>query len=161
MGLDMFLSEKVYIGANYQWYEIDGNLQLTKKYEKKTVAIPLDLARVSYIEQEVGYWRKANQIHAWFVRECQEGNDDCRDAYVSIEQLTQLLEDVRIVLSDHDAASDVLPPESGFFFGSNDYDKWYFMQLRNTRTILLTALKDYKAFAKVGIYLSFVYHSSW
>ena len=27
--------------------------------------------------EEVGYWRKANAIHGWFVRNVQNGKDDC------------------------------------------------------------------------------------
>lgn len=29
------------------------------------------------IMEEVGYWRKANQIHAFFVKNVQDGEDDC------------------------------------------------------------------------------------
>ena len=29
------------------------------------------------ISEEVGYWRKANQIHNWFVENVQDGVDDC------------------------------------------------------------------------------------
>lgn len=29
------------------------------------------------IMEEVGYWRKANQIHNWFVENVQDGEDDC------------------------------------------------------------------------------------
>lgn len=29
------------------------------------------------IEEQVGYWRKANQIHHWFVEHVQDGEDDC------------------------------------------------------------------------------------
>lgn len=29
------------------------------------------------IDQEVGYWRKANAIHRWFVENIQDGEDDC------------------------------------------------------------------------------------
>lgn len=30
-----------------------------------------------HIMEEVGYWRKANQIHAFFVENVQDGEDDC------------------------------------------------------------------------------------
>ena len=30
------------------------------------------------IMDQVGYWRKANQIHNWFVENVQDGEDDCR-----------------------------------------------------------------------------------
>lgn len=31
----------------------------------------------SSLQQEVGYWRKANAIHMWFVDNVQNGEDDC------------------------------------------------------------------------------------
>lgn len=31
----------------------------------------------SRIMEQVGYWRKANQIHNWFVTNVQDGDDDC------------------------------------------------------------------------------------
>jgi len=30
-----------------------------------------------FCSKEVGYWRKANQIHNWFVENVQNGEDDC------------------------------------------------------------------------------------
>lgn len=44
------------------------------------------------IQQEVAYWRKANQIHDWFVNNVQDGNDDCECYEVSEEQLRDLLD---------------------------------------------------------------------
>jgi hypothetical protein len=44
------------------------------------------LARVT-----VAYWRKANQIHKWFVDNCQEGVDECQVSDpISREKLTEL-----------------------------------------------------------------------
>ena len=43
------------------------------------------------IEEEVGYWRKANAIHKWFVDNVQDGIDDCGYYEVSQEQLENLL----------------------------------------------------------------------
>ena len=42
--------------------------------------------------EEVGYWRKANQIHKWFVENVQEGEDDCGQYEVSFDQLRELRE---------------------------------------------------------------------
>ena len=47
--------------------------------------------RVRYIEEEMGYWRKANAIHKWFVDNVQDGVDNCAEYYVSDEQLRELL----------------------------------------------------------------------
>lgn len=48
--------------------------------------------RVSHITEDVGYWRKANHIHKWFVDNVQDGADDCKEYYVSEEKLQQLLD---------------------------------------------------------------------
>ena len=46
------------------------------------------------------YWRKANAIHGWFVRNCQDGVDECEPADVTREQLEQLVADCRTVLAN-------------------------------------------------------------
>lgn len=43
-------------------------------------------------------WRKANQIHKWFVDNVQGGNDDCGTYEVGVEQLQELLGIVNKVL---------------------------------------------------------------
>jgi len=83
MGLDMYLIEKKHIGKakvkiiknDYEWYNNEN-----KEYEN-----------VSSINREVGYWRKANQIHKWFVDNCQDGVDNCMEHYVEQEKLKELL----------------------------------------------------------------------
>lgn len=44
------------------------------------------------IYESVGYWRKANAIHKWFVDNVQDGKDDCDYYEVGKEQLEELLE---------------------------------------------------------------------
>jgi hypothetical protein len=46
----------------------------------------------AYVEFTIGYWRKANQIHNWFVENVQGGEDECEPHDVSREQLTELRE---------------------------------------------------------------------
>lgn len=46
----------------------------------------------SSISQQVGYWRKANQIHNWFVENVQNGEDDCGEYEVTKRQLKELLD---------------------------------------------------------------------
>ena len=43
------------------------------------------------IHESVGYWRKANAIHKWFVDNVQDGVDNCNSYEVSKGQLEQLL----------------------------------------------------------------------
>lgn len=40
--------------------------------------------------KELIYWRKANQIHRWFVQNCQNGIDDCGTYPVTLNQLKEL-----------------------------------------------------------------------
>lgn len=88
MGLDMYLNRKKYIGANYEHRNITGNIDIKRDGKN----IPIDFNKVSYIEEAVGYWRKANAIHKWFVDNIQEGVDDCREYYVEKEKMKELLE---------------------------------------------------------------------
>jgi hypothetical protein len=44
----------------------------------------------SEVIEEVMYWRKANQIHKWFVDNVQDGVDDCKEYWVSEEKLQEL-----------------------------------------------------------------------
>ena len=51
---------------------------------------------------------------------------------VTKELLEELIADCKYVLSNHDEAENIIPTSSGFFFGSTDYDEWYFNTLENT-----------------------------
>lgn len=42
------------------------------------------------IFEDIGYWRKANAIHAWFVKNVQNNIDNCQSHEVSKEQLAKL-----------------------------------------------------------------------
>ena len=111
----------------------------------------------------VAYWRKANQIHNWFVLNVQNGEDDCGTYEVSEEQLQELLdtcievkensvlvkgkvmngkeyvngdwkpiwEDGEII-EDPTTAMELLPTQSGFFFGGTDYDNYYMEEIDRT-----------------------------
>lgn len=105
----------------------------------------------------VGYWRKANQIHNWFVENIQDGVDDCNyHREVTEEDLMELLNACQIVLRSCDlvagednvevvenssVAEELLPTASGFFFGSYGYDEWYVEDLRNTIDIINKVLE--------------------
>lgn len=106
------------------------------------------------VEMQIGYWRKANAIHQFFVDNCQGGVDDCREAYVRRETLIELKGLCETILKDKSLAEGHLPPASGFFFGSTDIDEWYFEALQETVTMLTKALE-------LGDEWGFAYQSSW
>jgi hypothetical protein len=109
---------------------------------------------VSEVQIDAGYWRKANAVHAWFVRECQGGDDDCGYYYVDREQLTELKALCQRVIDFKHLANELLPVQSGFFFGNTDYDDYYFQYLQATVEIVDNALK-------LPTDWEFQYHSSW
>lgn len=96
----------------------------------------LDMYLVKRKDTEVAYWRKANAIHNWMVQNVQFGEDDCRDYWVSKEKLEQLLDVCNRVLADNSLAPKLLPTQSGFFFGSTDYDEWYFEDVEYTKKMI-------------------------
>jgi hypothetical protein len=89
------------------------------------------------ITEQVGYWRKANAIHNWFVNNVQDGVDDCAfHNEVTKEYLEELRDICHEVLCNHDLAESLLPTQSGFFFGSTVYDEWYIDDLKKTIDIV-------------------------
>lgn len=101
------------------------------------------------------YWRKANEIHRWFVDTCQDGVDDCEEYEVHPEQLMDLIDRCEQITVDHSLAQDLLPTQGGFFFGSTDYDEWYFNDLEETAINLKAQMLVCPRGARL------VYRSSW
>lgn len=156
MGLDMYLYKKEYIGAEYE-HNIDPDKQNIFIINDKEFPIK----NLSYIIYNVGYWRKANAIHNFFVNECQDGEDDCKEYYVPIHILNKLYKiciEIHLIHKHQSNTeegikriTELLPPKKGFFFGSNEINDDYFDDIQHTITILEPLLNsDY-------IY----YQSSW
>jgi len=134
MGLDMNLNKKTYV-LNWEHTSSEERFDINiTKGGKEFNAI--DTTKVVYIEEEVMYWRKANAIHKFFVDNCQDGQDDCRQYYVHNNFLIELLDYINDILNDHSKAKDLLPAQGGFFFGNTEYDEWYFDALKATKEML-------------------------
>jgi hypothetical protein len=149
MGLDMYLMSELYL-SQYTEGHADIINHIKQHELMKDVNLP-----IKYIRCEAIYWRKANQIHNWFVNNVQDGNDDCKEYYVSGDDLRELRSLVERVLEDHSLAKELLPSSSGFFFGSTDYDEVYFSDLEFTKSRLDELLTE-----KYGRW-DFKYSSSW
>ena len=150
MGLDMYLEKRTYVRQwDFQKPEEQYNVEVTKGGEPANIKSE----RVTHICEELGYWRKANQIHHWFVENVQDGVDNCGEYAVSKAELEELLDLCKQVQSDHSQAEELLPSASGFFFGETDYDEWYYKDIDHTIQILEEALSDTTA--------DYYYSSSW
>jgi hypothetical protein len=115
----------------------------------------LDMMLV-YDGNQIVSWRKANAIHKWFVDNVQDGVDDCGEYKVTKEHLIQLHNACNDILIEHNLAEQLLPTQSGFFFGNTAYDDWYFNDIEETKRIIDEIL-EYKPYCLDELY----YSSSW
>ncbi|WP_280770857.1 hypothetical protein [Salipaludibacillus daqingensis] len=106
-------------------------------------------------EDVVLYWRKANQIHHWFVQNIQEGEDKCEVYEVTHQDLIRLYNTCRSALRQKDRAHEILPTLDGFFFGSTAYDKYFFNELKRTKDELKNIITTFD-FKKGKLY-----YTSW
>lgn len=89
---------------------------------------------------EVGYWRKANMVHNWVETNLGRELENCEETILTVDDLLALKATCEKVLANHDLAPIEMPTASGFFFGSTEYDDWYFSDLRDTIGIVDKAL---------------------
>lgn len=81
--------------------------------------------------EEAAYFRKHNHLLPYFGY-----GENCSNLPISRNQLEQFIEDAKEVLSHEgkddfqQVAAELIPTESGFFFGSVEYGEWYCSELR-------------------------------
>ena len=156
MGLDMYLTGKRYISKHFNEGDTERAQTIQKLFPELQGKVGKwgDDSPVKEVQIEAGYWRKANMIHDWFVKNVQGGEDECRPHYVAREQLEELRDLCKQVLENRELAPQLLPTASGFFFGGTDYDEWYFGDLEATVRIVDDALALPNSW-------EFEYRSSW
>ncbi len=86
-------------------------------------------------DENVAYWRKANSIHNWLIKNGSNVEEDYY-CHISLEKLKELKQTCIAILDDKTLAPTLLPTTSGFFFGSTNYDEWYYQDLQETINIL-------------------------
>ena len=167
MGLDQYLIGKLFIWSSSGQ---GGRREITELVGRKHPFVKgLEASTVVF---EGGYWRKANQIHKWFVDNIQGGEDNCENYPVTFEQL-KILYDlcIKLMVKKSSAqAKKLLPTTSGFFFGGTDYGPDYWNDIQKTIDILaplfgtVAAVIDEAAGNKQEDSfkdLEYEYHSSW
>ena len=169
MGLDMYL--EIRKNEYRSKYSKDKGSRLKLEYPKDITEFIPDLTDLRISRQtnyEVGYWRKANQIHNWFMQNCARRDeydnpiDDCRPIEITVDKLEELLDTCKKVLADHSLAKELLPTADGFFFGSTVYDDYYFGEIEQTVEIIEPVLKFAKHKLEIKDYVWEVYYqASW
>jgi hypothetical protein len=148
MGLDMYLVGKRYLFDDKRSSELNEAAGTTDEFP------------VEQVDVKLAYWRKANAIHKWFVDNVQNGEDDCREYWVSREQLKQLRDLCDRVLKFKHLATEQLPTESGFFFGGTEADEWYYSYLEDTVARLDRVLAEANEGGTLDSF-DFYYRASW
>jgi hypothetical protein len=168
MGLDMYLNARKYVS------QLDYSSEERKTNEVFSTLVDLsgvenltkysDFGGIS-VSYPIGYWRKANAVHGWFVDNLAGGVDECQEIHVPRNALVDLLAACKAVLSvsagvsKQDVADEFgLNPTEGFFFGSYQMDEYYDADLKYTiemieHIISLIPEDDYK--------WEFTYQASW
>ena len=114
------------------------------------------------VDYKIGYWRKANHIHKWFVDNCADGKDECQKIWLSKEDLEKLRSVCAEVMQDHSKAEQLLPTCEGFFFGGTEYDKHYFNDIDKAMKILDACIKFLEEKEKAEDYSwRLYYQASW
>ena len=105
-------------------------------------------------KEEVGYWRKANQIFGWIVNKYPEAHE-CNEVEITMEDLKELLKTCVDALGDEVNAKELLPPKPGFFFGTYEIDERYWYDINLTIRIIAEVIADHEE----GDVITFV--ASW
>lgn len=182
MGLDMYLIAEKYISGFPD--------RPDPEYAPIVKAVGIEPTSANpavNIRAYVGYWRKANAIHAWMCRNLQNDANNCVDVGIDREDLKKLRDVCQrvilasvlgpgrvhvsttysnegkteewedgLVIVDPSVAKELLPTQSGFFFGSTAYDEEYLDDLKKTVEICDRVLND-PALEMTDLY----YRASW
>jgi hypothetical protein len=157
MGLDMYLDKKLRISE----YDYDQNDKTLVDKVLKLIEVEDKSENYKHITISVPaiYWRKSNQIHRWFVDNCQGGVDDCREVEVEVKQLENLLNEIQDQLNHKDKIT--LKPQGGFFFGNTEIDEWYWADLERSKEGLKREIDFQHKEQEKKRYWEFTYQSSW
>lgn len=108
MGLDMYLVARKHVsGHTFYAHEERGHYHAIVRELEVGEIVSSDSPSID-VQVTCAYWRKANAIHAWFVRECQGGEDDCRTQPVTLDQLRELRDTCSRVLDSIDTRKGVI-----------------------------------------------------
>lgn len=91
------------------------------------------------------YFRKVNFLFKYY--EDRGKMYDQWYAFTDADDIDDIIDKCEQVLQDHSLADELLPTQSGFFFGGTDYDDWYFSDVKDC----LRQMKNYRELLKDGV----------
>lgn len=92
----------------------------------------LDICIDRVKHSEIGYFRKVNFLVKFFEK---KGFNIRTQEPITVkeEDAEELLDLCNQVLEDHSKAEELLPTMNGFFFGSTDYNEYYFENVKSVK----------------------------
>ncbi len=131
------------IAKNYYWK--------IHPYTKGVIDLPeleqmLEKQVEDFREQYDAYFRKVNFIFHYFEVTVKKMRNQWF-AFVTPEDIDGLIDRCEQVLHNHDLAESLLATQEGFFFGSTDYNKWYFDDVKDC----LKQMRKYRKLLKDGV----------
>ena len=130
------------IATNYDWKihpYTDGILDLPDLKAK------LDREVEGAYEEYNAYFRKVNFLFKYY--EDRGKMYEQYYAFTDADDVDDLIDRCERVLKNHGLAYSLLPTQEGFFFGSTDYDNWYFSDVKDC----LKQMKKYRKLLKDGV----------
>ena len=98
-----------------------------------------------YYGDEDAYFRKVNFLFKYY--EDRGKMHDQYYAFTDASDIDDIIDRCERVLKNHELANELLPTQSGFFFGGTDYDGWYFSDVKDC----LKQMKAYRKLLKDGV----------
>jgi hypothetical protein len=168
MGLDMYLTKKNYV-KNWDHNPPEEKFEITVKKGGNDSNIKPQ--RISYVIEEIAYWRKFNALHGWIIDNCNNGDDPnaSKDIYLSNENVKLLLETLNqaldiinnsketktnekdffsgkkfeyTVFDCAEKINEIFPPTEGFFFGSTAIDSYFKQNVEYSIEVFEEVLSD-------------------
>ena len=130
------------IAKNYDWkiYPYTKEILDFPELEKQ-----IDDEVKSYYLQYDAYFRKVNFLFAYYTNKGKMVDEYY--AFTDKEDIDDIISRCERVLADHSLANELLPTQSGFFFGGTDYDEMYFEDVADC----LKQMKKYRKLLTEGV----------
>lgn len=163
MGLDMyFFAKKTTYKSFSKWDEPDRANEVNYPEDLKTFSDYIYDRNFKSVQTEtiyqIGYFRKFNALHSYIVKTFADGVDNCQAILLhkeDVEQIKKVLDDV-LKANTVEKAKELLPTQSGFFFGGTDYDEFYFEEVKDAADLMQSFLDnfDFESY-------QLIYQASW
>ena len=130
------------IAKNYEWKMYPYTDQILDFPELEKM---IDEEVKDYYLQYDAYFRKVNFLFAYY-----ENKGKMVEQYYAFtdkEDIDDIIDRCERVLAHHSLANELLPTQSGFFFGGTDYDEYYFYDVKDC----LNQMKKYRKLLKDGV----------